>query len=278
MTRSATVEQTSPATSSGTDPAAPPRGFAAETWTLFRRNFREGVRSPVIAFLFPVLFPLFAETLVASSYQRVATLPGFPVHPYTAYMAPGMLLLAGMMGSGYSATALVLDVQTGFLDRMKLLNIRPNAILASRLLFDAVRVLPAAVVVLVVSLLLGARVDGVGGALGVLLICSVWSVGYGGLFYIVALATWNPQAPLAMSPLFILLMFTSPAPVPAYLLPNWLVTVAKWNPFTYVVEGTRAVMSGHAGRPLLMAVAVLVGAIVITQAVVIPMFRRAIQE
>ncbi len=278
MSRPATIEEPGPTSTGDSLPVLVSRTLAAETWTLFRRNFREGVRSPVIAFLFPVLFPLFAETLVAASYQRVATLPGFPVHPYTAYMAPGMLLLAGMMGSGYSATALVLDVQTGFLDRMKLLNVRPNAMLASRLLFDAVRVLPAAVVVLVVSLLLGARIDGVGGALTMLAICSVWSVGYGGLFYIVALTTWNPQAPLAMSPLFILLMFTSPAAVPVYLLPDWLVTVSRWNPFSYVVEGARAAMAGHFGRPMLSAVAVLLGAVVVTQVVVVPLFRRAIQE
>ncbi len=271
----------SPATVPAVAPVgtAVPVGLAGEIRTLFLRNFREGLRSPVIAFLFPVIFPLFAETLVASSYERVSTLPGFPVHPYAAYMAPGMLLLAGMMGSGYSATALVLDVQTGFLDRLRLLDVRPGAILAARLLFDAVRVLPAAVVVLLVSLLLGARVAGPGAALGVLLICSIWSIGYGGLFYIVALTTWNPQAPLAMSPLFILLLFTSPAAVPAYLLPDWLATVARWNPFSYVVEGTRAVMYGQdLGRPLLLAAAVLVGTVVLTQIVVVPLFRRAVQE
>jgi ABC-2 type transport system permease protein len=127
------------ASSTATAVVAVPGGLVGEIRTLFLRNLREGLRSPVIAFLFPVLFPLFAETLVASSYERVSTLPGFPVHPYAAYMAPGMLLLAGMMGSGYSATALVLDVQTGFLDRMKLLHVRPGAILASRLLFGPAR-------------------------------------------------------------------------------------------------------------------------------------------
>jgi len=266
----------------GTAPAAPvlgQRSFGVEVWTLFLRNFREGVRSPVIAFLFPVLFPLLAETLVSASYSRVSSLPGFPIHPYTAYMAPGMLLLAGMMGSGYSATALILDVQTSFLDRLKVYNVRPNAILASRLAFDAVRVLPAAIVVLLGSMMLGAHVAGPGQAVGVILMCSLWSVGYGGLFYIVALTTWNPQAPLAMAPLFILLMFTSPAFVPGYLLPPWLVSLSHWNPFTYIVEGCRAVMYGDAvGRPLWYALAVLIGAIVLTQAAVIPLFRRAVAE
>lgn len=257
-----------------------PNGFAGEVGLLLIRNIREAMRSPVIAFVFPVLFPLFAETLVASAYSRVSSLESFPVHPYTAYMAPGMMLLAGMMGSGYSATALVLDVQTGFLHRMRLLNVRPSAILLSRILFDALRVLPAAVVVLLVGLVLGARIES--GPLSVpplLLMCSVWSVAYGGLFYIVALTTWNPQAPLAMSPLFILLMFTSTAAMPAPLLPDWLESLSGYNPFTYVTEGARALMTGPVdGGALLGMAAVLLGGVVLTQLFVIPLFRRAVER
>ncbi|MER8043667.1 ABC transporter permease [Streptomyces sp. NPDC094032] len=261
-------------------PRASANGFTAEVLLLLRRNIREALRSPVIAFVFPVLFPLFAETLVASAYSRVSSLASFPVHPYTAYMAPGMMLLAGMMGSGYSATALVLDVQTGFLNRMRLLDVRPSAILLSRVLFDALRVLPAAVVVLVVGLALGARIDsGPAAVPALLLMCSVWSVAYGGLFYIVALTTWNPQAPLAMSPLFILLMFTSTAAMPNALLPDWLAALSAYNPFTYVTEGARALMTGPVDGGALLAMAgVLLGGVVLTQAFVIPLFRRAVER
>ncbi|MFE6156209.1 ABC transporter permease [Streptomyces sp. NPDC057889] len=256
------------------------RSNAATVRMLLHRNIREAMRSPVIAFLFPVLFPLFAETLVASAYARVSSLQSFPVHPYTAYMAPGMMLLAGMMGSGYSATALVLDVQTGFLQRMRLLDVRPSAILLSRVLFDALRVLPAAVVVLLVGLSLGARLEsGFASVVGLLVMCSMWSVAYGGLFYIVALSTWNPQAPLAMSPLFILLMFTSTAAMPTSLQPDWLATLARYNPFTHVTEGARALMTGPLDSgTLLLAGVVLVVGIVVTQAFVIPMFRRAVER
>lgn len=259
------------------------RGMARDTWTLLGRSLREGVRSPVIAFLFPVLFPLFVLTLVASSYERMAFIPGFPVEPYTAYMAPGMLLFTGMMGSGYSATALILDQQTGFLDRLRLQPVRPLAVLLSRLAFDAVRVIPAVAVVLAVSVLLGARLDqGVPGVLAVVVICSAWSVAYGGLFYIVALRTGNPQAPLAMAPLSVILIFSSPAAAPAYLLPGWLQAVASWNPFTYVIEGVRAVMTGpldgSTQAALGLAALILVGMTILTQLVVLPSFTRLLHE
>ncbi|TDB86232.1 ABC transporter permease [Actinomadura sp. KC216] len=259
------------------------RGITADTWTLLRRNLREGTRSPVIAFIFPVLFPLFVITLVASSYQRMALVPGFPVDPYAAYMAPGMLLFTGMMGAGYSATSLILDSQTGFMDRLRLQPIRPMSLLLSRLAFDAVRVVPAVIVVLLVSLALGARVEsGIPGVLGLLVLCSLWSVAYGGLFYVVALRTENPQAPLAMAPLSILLLFASPAAAPPNLLADWLEAIVVWNPFTYVVEGVRALMTGplegSTTSALWQAVAVLLGLVVITQAVIVPSVTRMLDE
>ncbi|QFU90580.1 ABC transporter permease [Amycolatopsis sp. YIM 10] len=253
------------------------------TVALLRRNLREGVRSPVIAFIFPVLFPLFLITLVASSYERMAFIPGFPVRPYAAYMAPGLLLFTGMMGSGYSATALMLDAQTGFLDRLRLQPVRPLSILLSRLLFDAIRVIPAVAVVLVVSVVLGARIDhGWLGVLGLLVFCCVWSVAYGGLFYVVALRTGNPQAPLAMAPLSVLLLFASPAAAPPFLLQDWLETVSAWNPFTYVIEGLRALMTGplegSTDTALLRAGLVLLVLTVLTQLIVVPSFRRLVED
>ncbi|MFF4473811.1 ABC transporter permease [Streptomyces sp. NPDC001599] len=253
------------------------------TLALLNRNLREGLRSPVIAFVFPVLFPLFLITLVASSYERMAFIPGFPVTPYAAYMAPGLLLFTGMMGSGYSATALVLDAQSGFLDRLRLQPVRPSALLLSRLLFDAIRVVPAGLVVLGVSVLLGARVDtGATGVVLLLLLSSLWSVAYGGIFYVVALRTRNPQAPLAMAPLSVLLLFASPAAAPPYLLQSWLATLTTWNPFTYVIEGIRALMtgpeSGTVTEALLKAVAVLVGLTVVTQIFVVPSFTRLVGD
>ncbi|MFJ4523290.1 ABC transporter permease [Streptomyces sp. NPDC088810] len=253
------------------------------TMTLLRRNLREGRRSPVIAFVFPVLFPLFLITLVASSYERMAFIPGFPVTPYAAYMAPGLLLFTGMMGSGYSATALVLDAQSGFLDRLRLQPVRPAALLLSRLLFDALRVVPAGLVVLGVSVLLGARVDsGPAGVLLLLVLSSFWSVAYGGIFYVVALRTRNPQAPLAMAPLSVLLLFASPAAAPPYLLQDWLAKLTTWNPFTYVIEGIRALMtgpeSGTATEALLKALAVLVGLTIVTQIFVLPAFTRLVGD
>ncbi len=216
-----------------------------DSWVLFRRSFREGLRSPAWAFLFPTLFPLFMITLTSQSFREIVRLPGFPLSPYAAYEAPAILLLAAMMGAGYSATGLALDAQTGFLDRLRLLPVHPAAILAGRLLFDVVRVLPAGLVVLVVSLALDARLDyALPGAAVLLGLLGLWSLAYNGIFYLVALQTKNAQAPLALVPLFMPLMFVSPAFLPLSLQPEWIQTISAWNPYSYVIEGARAFMTG----------------------------------
>jgi len=240
------------------------RKTATDTWLLLRRSMREGLRNPAFAFLFPTLFPLFMIALTSQSFREVVRLPGFPIRPYAAYEAPAVLLLTAMMGAGYSATGLVIDAQSGFLDRLRLLPVRPAAILLGRLLFDAVRVLPAAIVVLAVSLGLHARLDaGLGGALALLGLVVFWSVAYNGIFFVVALRTRNAQAPLAVVPLFMPLMFMSTAFIPKPLLPGWLQHVSDVNPYAYLTEGGRPFMTGGAiwspiGKAMLAAVIILV--------------------
>src|SRR5438105_14632818 len=93
------------------------RKFCGDVWLLLRRSIREGLRNPAFAFLFPAVFPLFIIVLTSQTFRNVIHLPGFPdIHPYAAYEAPAVLFLTAMMGAGYSATGLVVDSQSGFLD------------------------------------------------------------------------------------------------------------------------------------------------------------------
>jgi ABC-2 type transport system permease protein len=55
-------------------------------------------------------------------------LPGFPAGSYLGWMTPAVVLMAAMFGAGHSALGLVRDLQTGFLDRLRLLPIRPAAL------------------------------------------------------------------------------------------------------------------------------------------------------
>jgi ABC-2 type transport system permease protein len=158
----------------------------------------------------------------------------------------GGVVLPGDVRAGFTATGLVLDAQTGYLDRMRLLPMQPSAILFGKLGFEAVRVLPAAAIVFVAAVALGANsAGGIIGAVAILGLVALWAMGWNSLFYVVALRTLNAQAPLALQPMFWPVFFFSGAMVPDQLMPGWIEGVAKFNPFTHILEAARMFMTGN---------------------------------
>ena len=253
-------------------------GSVAQVRLLLGRNLREGLRNPVLAYALPVVIPLTMMVLVAKTLSVVTRLPGFPTTNYAEWMTPAIIMLTAMTGVGYAATSLVIDMQSGFLDRLRLLNAKPSSLLVSRLLFDVVRVLPAGATLLVVGVLLGTHVnEGVLGIVGLFGLLILWAAAYGGLYFVVALTTRNAQAPLALAPLFLPLQFLSTQFVPESLLPAWVRTASAWNPFTYMVDAARALVTGPLTlEPVAKAVAVGVAVLLVTQVAARRSFARAV--
>ena len=252
--------------------------MSAQVRLLLVRNLREGVRNPVLAYGLPVVIPLTLLVLVAETLERVTELPGFPTRNYAEWMTPAIIMLTAMTGVGYAATSLVIDIQSGFLDRLRLLDARPSSLLVSRLLFDVVRVLPAGVALLLIGVALGTDVtEGVGGLAVLFGLLVLWAAGYGGLYFVVALFTRNAQAPLALAPLFLPLQFLSTQFVPEPILPQWVQAAAAWNPFTYMIDAARAATTGPltfapVGKAFLVGLAM----VVVTQAAARWAFARAV--
>ena len=247
---------------------------------LLVRNLREGIRNPVLAYALPIIIPFAVLILVAKTLYRVTDLPGFPTTNYAEWMAPAIIMLTAMTGVGYAATSLIIDIQSGFLDRLRLLDARPSALLLSRVLFDVVRVLPAGAVLLILGAALGTDLNE--GALGVVImfvLLALWAAAYGGLYFVVALGTRNPQAPLALAPLFLPLQFLSTQFFPEALLPNWVQAVSKWNPFTYMVDAARALTTGPlTAAPVLKAFGVALLMFVVTHLAARRAFNKAVSS
>jgi ABC-2 type transport system permease protein len=236
-------------------------------WLLLIRSLREGLRNPIIVYGMPVIIPLSILLLVSTTLSRVTELPGFPTANYADWMTPAVVMLSAMTGIGYAATSLVIDVQSGFVDRLRLLGIRPASILLSRLLFDTGRVLPAGAILLVLGTFLGAKInEGVVGLAVLFALLTLWAAAYGGLYFVVGLFTRRPQAPLAFAPLFLPLSFVSSQYAPSSLLPHWARSVAHWNPFAYMADAARMLISGPIQGPsLVRAFAVALAMLGLTQ-------------
>ena len=223
-----------------------PPSSVVSTLMLLGRYIKVGLRQPVFGFIFPIVFPTVLVIFVRAMFQRVADLPGFPLTSYTAYIAPGMIMLIPMIGSGYGASTLIEEIRSGFVDRLRLQGISARQILAAKIAFEAIRIMPAGVIVIGLLELLDAPLRaGLGTVCLLLLLMCVWSAAYSSLFYFVAVRTMNPQAPVALLPLALPVLFISQALMPTVFLPGWLKLSIQINPFSHVVSAASTLMYGH---------------------------------
>ncbi|HEY3670686.1 MAG TPA: ABC transporter permease [Acidimicrobiia bacterium] len=158
---------------------------------------------------------------------------------YTAFeMATAVLL--GVTGVS-RAQALVVDVQSGYFDRLLLTPVRRSAILVGHMVADVTVSSILCVPILALAFALGINFQT--GALGVLmfiLIAALWSLSFAGFGYAIALKTGNPAAVNSSFLLFFPFLFLTSSYVPRDQLSGWLDTVAGWNPVTYLLEGLRS--------------------------------------
>lgn len=245
---------------------------------IFRRSVREGVRDPGPAFVLPLLPPLLLTVVFIALFERLAELPPFGGDEYVDYLAPGAVLLTAVLGAGFTSTSLAQDIRGGYLDRLRLLPARPAAFITGRLGFEAIRVLPAAAVVLAVGLALGAPLEsGLASAVVVVALTALLAAAYSGLFYAVALATGSTDTAVALQPLGLVVGFLSTALVPDEVMPAWAGTFARFNPVSVVVDGAREVMAGTLwSDELAAAVGVCLGVIVLTEGATAALFRARI--
>lgn len=214
-------------------------------WLAFHREELRARRRFAMAWVFPMVPPIITITLFADLTGSVANLPTFPAPSYFDWMAAGAMLLPGMMGAGFTAVGVAEDLRGGVSERLRLVGAAPAAVTVGRLAFDAARVLPAAALVLLVSVLLSEDVHpspaGVAALLG---LSAAWAMAWNALFHLVARISANPQAPQALLPLFAPVTFLSTVWLPAELMPGWAEKIAQANPVSAVTEAARQWTAG----------------------------------
>ena len=219
---------------------ARPAGFLHDLATIAGRALRAVPRDPA-AVLPPVFIALFFFIVNIATLKKLAGHhPGFS---YTAFeMATAILL--GVTGIS-RAPALVLDIQTHYLDRLLLTPVRRTAILIGHMAADVAVAAALTAPIMVLGATLGVRFNG--GALGIVafvLLASLWSLAFAGFGYAIALKTGNPAAVNSAFLLFFPFLFLTSSYVPRSQLSGWLSTVAGFNPVTYLLGGLRSLVLG----------------------------------
>ncbi len=212
---------------------------------LYMRNLRQIPRIPTVL-VFGIMMPVIQLLLFGTIFSATTDLPGHPFHGenYYAFIAPAIVLLTAFLGMANSSAAFIVDLRTGYFDKLRTTPASPGLVISARLLAEMTRVAMQCFLVLGIAAALGARVEtGPVGAVTMVLAAVLFSAMTTGLAVTaLAMKTRSDQATQSAFPLFFIFLFLSTAYMPENLLPDWLQTVVKFNPIDYLIQGFRSLM------------------------------------
>jgi ABC-2 type transport system permease protein len=208
-----------------------------------RRSWTKALRRPV-PLTFSFVQPLFWMLIFGFLFHRFALGPAYAGVSYLSFLLPGVCAMTVLFGASQAGIEVVRDVQTGIAQRMSRATAHPGWLLAGKLAGDVSRLLAQALVVALLGLALGARMDaGIAPLLVALLGLAAFAVAYASLSCWIALKAGTPESMAVFVHVVNLpLLFTSTALVPTRQMPGWLASVARWNPLTRVADGLRQAM------------------------------------
>ncbi|MFB6564987.1 MULTISPECIES: ABC transporter permease [unclassified Streptomyces] len=258
-------------------------GAISDSLALAGRHLRHMVRIPeqmLSMTLMPVAFVLVFGYLFGSSMQ----VPGDMT--YQEYIMAGIFIQVVLSNLAITALGVVTDLDNGLMDRFRSLPISRAAVLVGRTTSDLLLVAWSFVIMSVVGLLLGWRTHAhplsVIAGFGVLLMLALAISWLGALL---GLTLRNTEAVNAVGTVAMLPMaFLSNAFIPLNGLPQWLRTVAEWNPVSVVVAACRDLFgnaipaAGEQAFPMRYPVPMAVGLTVLLLCAVIPLAIRAFHK
>ncbi|MDA1062182.1 MAG: ABC transporter permease [Chloroflexi bacterium] len=200
------------------------------------REVRTSVRTP--AYFIPnLIVPVFFYFVLVGSLEEFAS--GSGIDNWQAFQLPAALIFATQGGS--AGLNMVVDIESGYFDKLLLTPANRFSILAGAMAADFVRIMAQAALVLLVALATGLHfATGAPGAIALVLLSSLWGLAYSAIGFAIALKTGNPQTTQSTWFLFMPLMFLTTLFAPKESLSGWLETAATYNPLTYLLAGMRA--------------------------------------
>lgn len=219
-----------------------------DIWLVFTRYFILFIRNPAWVAI-GLIQPLLYLVLFAPLLNSIAAVPGFP--PGGAYnvFVPGLLIQLGLFGASSVGFGLIAEMRWGVIERMRVTPVSRVALLLGRALRDLVSLLIQAVLIIVLSVPFGLKIDLVGSVV-VLGVVGLIGLATASISYALALRLGDEDsfAPIVFTATLPLLLLSGVL-LPLSLAPAWLQAIARVNPLSYAVDAARAVFNNQAGDP-----------------------------
>ena len=217
--------------------------LAVQVGVLARRSVVRTLRQP--AMVVPSLvFPMILLAINSSGLDSATRLPGFPTDSYFQFALAIPFVQGALFSANSAGTNVANDIESGFLNRLSLTPLRRVALMMGQLAGIMALGLIQAVTFVVIGVIVGSGIAaGVGGALVIIALSLVISLGFGLIGAFVALRTGSGEAVQGVFPLFFAALFLSSMSLPRDLIQtDWFRTVATWNPVSYMLEAIRSLV------------------------------------
>jgi ABC-2 type transport system permease protein len=200
--------------------------------------------------------PIFWLLIFGSSMRMLTPVSGLN---YQAFIAPGIVVMAIMFTSMFSGISVIWDRELGFMKEMLVAPVSRLSIVLGKCLGGATTAVIQGILVLLISLVLGVRVDVIIFLIliPIMMIIALGIVGIG-----VAIASVLESMEgfgLIMNFVIMPMFFLSGALFPLNNLPDWLKAITYIDPVTYDVELTRYLMTGFSSVNFMLSFIVMLG-------------------
>lgn len=210
---------------------------ARDVWVMVRRNLVHIAREPMQlsdVTIQPVLFTLLFVYIFGSGIP-------IPGGSYTDFAFAGMLTMNLVTSSAGTAVGLSTDLSTGMLERFRVLPMWRPAVLVGRTISDLLSGALCITIVALTGLAVGWRpTTGVLSVLGGFGVALLFAYALSWATACLGLISKGPESAMSVGFVVIFpLAFVSNSLVPTRHMPDWLRTIADWNPVSSVTASAR---------------------------------------
>jgi len=216
----------------------------AHTSAIATRHVRTFVRQPwwiAISLMQPLIYLL----LFGQLFQTVGSLPAFH-GSYLDFLLPGVVAMSALSSGGWAGMASIDDINAGIMGRVLVTPANRAAIIFGHLAQGALILVLQTLILLGVGVVIGARFGGGVPGVAIMLVASLLlGSATGALSHAIGLLARTRETLIAVSQGIILPMtFLSTTFMVPQLMPDWMATVAGFNPLTWAADVSRAALDG----------------------------------
>ena len=218
-----------------------------DTFLIYRRSLILTLRQPVwiiFGLMQPILYLVLFGPLLDSSVKAA----GVGTSAFNWFI-PGLLIQTAVFGGAFVGFGLIAELRSGVIERMRVTPMSRIAMLLGRSLRDVTMLCAQAVVMMVVAIPFGLRID-LASAVVTLALLILIGLAFAPLSYSAALVLKSEDA-LApvVNGIALPLLLLSGILLPLALAPEWLRFLSTLNPLTHAADAARALFNGDWSNP-----------------------------